>query len=107
MTYLERYDVSFNRHIQLASKLNKLNDTKFVSTDTNLIWLFYDSRNMLTCTEKAQYIYCESMFILTRNDLNYINCEETILFLKKNIHFNLFYFEQIDLFLSICSSMDL
>jgi Leucine-rich repeat (LRR) protein len=54
-----------------------------------------------------KYHLLQSVFLITTNNLYYLNCLETIDFMRRNYHLNLFYHEQAHNFFHQCEYLDL
>lgn len=50
--------------------------------------------------------FLDAVYFLTINNLYYVDCNETVNFIKRNYHLNLFYDEQVQYFFNKCSSFE-
>ena len=81
---------------------------KWAHLNNDLISLFDPKRYILKVTTNKNLLlitFLESFYIITVDNLTYLNCSFTLNYLKHNINLNLFYKEQVDLFLSKCLSI--
>ena len=90
-------NVSFERLIKLEQ----------VFIDQNLIALFDKRENHDIIKKKAKYTFLRSLFLVIEQDLEYHDCDQTLDFIQRNIHINLFYYDQIDSFFEKCRRIDL
>ena len=65
--------------------------------------LFSDKRNERIRKKSDHYSFLAVLNIVTPNDLLYGSCRLKLDFLRRNIHFNLYYQFQIDHFISNCN----
>ncbi len=54
-----------------------------------------------------QVKWIKARFLITIDDLDYLDCDLTLHFIKRNLYLNLFYYDQIDLFFSKCEPNEL
>jgi Leucine-rich repeat (LRR) protein len=107
-TNLIQLRLSFNNifSVQNAS-FDQLISLQQVFIDKPLISLFDKRENFRIDRKKAKYIFLISLFLVIEQDLKYHDCEQTLDFIQRNIHLNLFYYDQIDSFFDKCRQMDL
>jgi Leucine-rich repeat (LRR) protein len=112
LTNLERLNVSFNKiNLSLMTEGKEIingiaNKLKKAFIDKNMI-LVFDKKVNNNLKKRNVYTFLYSMFIVTEDDLEYLNCLKTIDFLKRNVHLNLYYYDQIDNFLIKCKPIEL
>ena len=82
---------------QKICKLSKLLNKKHTA---------HNKRISLT-KNNGNYIFLMSMNIIFGDNLKYVNCEETIYWIKRNVLINLYYSYQIDLFFAKCKQIEL
>jgi hypothetical protein len=56
---------------------------------------------------KLAYKFLTSFFIILKNDITHVNCSLTLDFIKRNVHFNLYFIDQANLFFNNCRFMKL
>jgi internalin A len=108
---LFRIDLSFNQIESfnlIEFNISKHPNLKFIYIDTNFKDYFSIFNNDIVAKRNEAFTFIKSLFILTKNELTFFDCKLIFNYLKKNIHFNLFYNDQIDRFLATCTlSLDL
>ena len=107
-TKLEQLRLSFNNinSIQNAS-FDRLINFQQVFIDKPLVALFAKRENQKIIKKKCRYTFLRSLFLVIESDLEYHDCDQTLDFIQRNIHINLFYYDQIDFFFEKCRRMDL
>ena len=71
--------------------------------DLNQLHLFGNFVNNKKRFERATYYqFMESIFLVIKNNLTFIDCDLTLNFIKNRVHFNLFYDFQVENFFSEC-----
>jgi Leucine-rich repeat (LRR) protein len=107
---LFRLDLSFNKidSFDYSGKidLSKCELLKYVNLDVQLIGYLEEFTNVIIAKRNEAFTFIKSLFILTKNDLNFIDCKLIFNYLKRNIHLNLFFNDQIDRFLLTCNLDD-
>ena len=74
-----------------------------VFLNLNQLYLFRGLINSKKRIEKRTYFdFKESIFLITKDSLNYVDCDLTFNYLKNGIQLNLLYDFQINNFLSKC-----
>ena len=63
-------------------------------------------RNERIARKTVHDIHLKSMYIVTSDNLTYLDCFETIEYLRRGIHLNLFFNEQVNNWLEKCESLD-
>ena len=51
--------------------------------------------------------FYKALFIVIKNDLDYLDCQLQLSYIRKMILLNLFYQHQIENFITVCKSIDL
>jgi internalin A len=105
---LFRFDLSFNR-ISLADEKIDLSKNEFLRyffIDICFIKHFSDFNNSIIVKQYESVRFIKSLFILTKDNISFFDCKLTFNFIKRNIHFNLFYSHQVERFISICQLSD-
>ena len=105
---LFRFDLSFNQIIDdgVKIKLNQNQLLRFFYIDVNFIAFFTHYKNDNIVKKYESHSFIKSLFILTKDNIYYLNCSLIFSFLKRNIHLNLFYGHQIERFLTECNLFD-
>ena len=109
---------NLSKLIQLRLSFNNVNSIQNVSferdkinvvvfIDKSQIFLFEKRKNHKIIKKKSKYIFLRSLFVVIEQELEYHDCDQTLAFIKRNIHLNLFYFDQVDSFFDKCRRMDL
>jgi hypothetical protein len=109
--FLEKLSISFNS-IESTQEISfdALTDLRKVFLDKKQTHFFEKRRNNKIVERKAKnkfYKFLHALFLVTEDDLSFLDCTLTLDFMKRNIHFNLFYYEQVDWFFERCHHMDL
>jgi internalin A len=87
---------------------NDLTQLELVWINKNMIKMFDTTINMQKSEKSYKGIqYFKSFFIITEDEPGYLDCFSTISFLSRRIHLNLFFYEQIDIFIEKCRYLDL
>ena len=73
--------------------------------DIQMIKYFLEIINSRHIKLNSNLKYYESINLITKDNLNYFDCLQTFSFLKRNIHLNLYYYNQITQFLISCQNM--
>ena len=104
---LFRLDISFNKRlIRFDSIENILNSSilRQLFIDKSLIKYLNKSLNQRVAKIKSDhYLFLLSFHVNINDDLEYLNCQLSIDFIRRNIHLNLFYQEQLKRFLKFCN----
>jgi Leucine-rich repeat (LRR) protein len=108
LTNLKFLNISFNNvNLSLTNEsLYRLTNLKKAFIDKKLIVLF-DKMVNKNIKKRNVYTFLYSIFIVTEDDLDFHNCSLTLDFIKRNVHLNLYYWNQIDSFLDKCGRIDL
>ena len=98
---LEKIEIDHNPIVSHRSKFKIVNKLKyaFINLDDAMIFNQYNNQRL---KKRAFFSFFESFYIITNDNLNYLNCNLTISYLRKNVLFNLYYHYQIDQFISTC-----
>ena len=111
LKYLTIMDISFNNDLNEFDKVNKIDKMlNKVFINLNLIDYFNQMSNKMFETKKQvniYYPYLESINLITKDNLEYLDCYLTFDFLKRNINLNLFFTNQINSFLDSCHLIDI
>ena len=75
--------------------------------ETKLLYLFDNVYNYLIAKQNNLNTYIESLYLIIKDDLKYLDCQKTLMFIKRNIQLNLYYHDQIDQFLYKCYRLEL
>ena len=106
--HLIKFDASFIKNIEInAQSVTKenLNLIFIDETKINSIQNITNQRILMNKNIEYSFIYYKSLFVLIKNDLNYVNCYIQIELVKRNkIHLNLYYPFQVENFLNICQN---
>ncbi len=104
LTQLIALDLSFNS-AKTNYSYNHMYNLDHVLVNTNTINAFINFKNKRLDIYNKHFL--DAVFIITTDDLSFLNCSLTLDFIKRNIHLNLFYNEQISNFLINCKNLDL
>jgi hypothetical protein len=105
--WLYDIDISFNPIMRLT-RINTINihNLKVIYIDMSQIDMvvenvegFFNSRLV---RQRGDDTFFKSLSIVTRDDRTYTNCNLTIELVRRNIQFNLFFYEQIGFFIRDC-----
>ena len=104
---LSRIDLSFNSIKTTDSKIDLSNNDflLFFYIDTSLLNQLAEFKNIRMSTKNHAFI--KSLYIITKNDVNFIDCKLIFSLLKRNIHLNMFYAHQIERFIKNCKLRDI
>jgi Leucine-rich repeat (LRR) protein len=109
MNQLRTIDISFNSinsnniiHIDI----NIGNDLKIVYIDLDTIDLLVNLNNYRINRENLYFKFYKSLYIIIKSDLNLVDCQLQLKYLKNKIHVNLFYLFQVQNFLSSCKTFE-
>ena len=83
-------------------------NSKIISIDLDSIETIISNNltNKRISRQTSKYIFYNPLFIIIKNDLNFIDCNRQIKYATENILFNLFYSFQVENFLSKCANID-
>ncbi len=107
---LEKVMISFNKNLTLKK------DEKFIEIpkrltqlylDQDLIGMFDQPVNFRVNKNKNKYTFLTTLYLITENDLEFIDCDLTLDYIERNIHLNLFFDFQVSLFLEKCRFKDM
>lgn len=115
LTNLVSIDIS-NNHKMMNSK-SAIEPLYVFSKNLRKIFIDVNQLNMgkISNMENKQIIkysknmasYYKSLYLITKDNFDYLDCNLTFKYLKKNVILNLFYQKQIDLFISKCLRLSL
>ena len=107
--WLYALSLSFNNITSIQNiSFDRLINLEQVFMDKPLIGLFDKRTNRRIVKKKAKkYTFLRSLFLIIEQELDYHDCDQTLEFIKRNIHLNLFYYNQTDSFFAKCRRMDL
>ncbi len=104
LTSLEKLKISFN-HINVSTgakrTLNMLTSVRQVHLDRSAIELFRFENNHRKKLRNKIYKFLQSIFLIVDSD-EFLGCDLILGYLRLNIHLNLFFNDQLDLFLDEC-----
>jgi Leucine-rich repeat (LRR) protein len=112
-TKLERFSIGFNNISSIQNvTFDRMDKFTLVSIDKIQIDMFKASKLTNYKVDKRKeknkvYKFLKGVFLVTEEDLEFVDCQLTLSFMRRNIHFNLFYNQQVDLFMEKCRRMDL
>ena len=75
--------------------------------DINSFYLFDNVYNYLIAKQNNFNTYIFSLYLIMKDDLKYLDCRKTLMFIKRNIQLNLYYYDQIDQFNRVCFGLEL
>jgi hypothetical protein len=89
---LELIDTSFNFkdktiYDSFSYDLTKLNK---IFIDKRQVMMFFNLVNLNFKKKKADIVFLDSINIIIKSEMKFINCSLIIYFIKRNIHFNLY-----------------
>jgi len=91
-----------NNPIKSVLGIENLNRLKMIYIEKNQIILFQNITNSRVNSKRKRFLESLHINLISDDSNDEKYCQKIIYFLKKNIHFHLFYYEQIDFFLHNC-----
>ncbi len=103
---LERLDLR-NNSISVYRPLEWFNRIKYIWISIDQVNAVKSIKNKRVGKINGLYKFLKSVFIISSDHLDFVDCELSLYFIRRNVHFNLYYWDQFDHFFAKCKSFDL
>jgi hypothetical protein len=108
LSQLTRVDMSFNDNLTSFFSISEMSEIEQVFLNLEIFKNIFDDKliNKRIAKQTIHDTHLKTLFVVTSDDLEYLECFETIDYLRRGVHLNLYYDKQVYRWIEECRPLD-